>query len=169
MFSSLQRTSIFEWNVLYGLQAWSNSYSQSLWCSSRSSSNIDVVNKRKIYSPTRSLRRMQKISSIARWQCNIIRCNGIKGAYWRQKTDGVFTFIVNTKKLLLALPRAGNIQIFELLCQVRWKMNIPRKISDLLPSICQTLLELVDIKCLSSDEKKFEQFFWDTVYSSSGD
>ena len=56
---------------------------------------------------------------------------------------------------------------FELLCftrqcgntdQVRWEMNIPCNISDILPSTCQKLLKVVKI-CLSSDKKKSAQFF----------
>ena len=42
-------------------------------------------------------------------------------------------------------------------------MNIPHKISDILPSTRQKLLKSVEI-CLSSDKNNFAQFFWDMVY-----
>jgi len=42
-------------------------------------------------------------------------------------------------------------------------MNTPRKISDFLPSTCQTLLKLLEI-CLSSDKKNLLSFFCSYLY-----
>jgi len=42
-------------------------------------------------------------------------------------------------------------------------MNAPRIILDCLPSLCQKLLDLVEV-WRSYNKKKFACFFWDTVY-----